>query len=62
VGYVFDIAAEFLGFNLLLPIAFCPSWPRTNRNLLGMEGFFEQVDFALIHSRRRALFSRATTP
>ena len=57
-GYVFELSMEFEGYDLLVPVAFCPDWPPHTKNLLGMEGFLEQIDFGLIHADRRAFFSR----
>jgi hypothetical protein len=52
-GYQHALKIEFLGRPLTIPVAFCPSWPKGLPNLLGMEGFFEQLVIAFEHRFRR---------
>lgn len=52
-GYQHRLKIEFLGRPLTIPVAFCPAWPAGRPNLLGMEGFFEQLVIAFEHEYRR---------
>ena len=55
-GYIHEIEIEFLGRPMRIPAVFCDDWDRVN-NLLGMEGFFQQMLAAFDHARRRFYFS-----
>lgn len=49
-GYRHDIELGVLGQILTVPVAFFPDWPDGVTNLLGMEGFFDQIGrVAFIH-------------
>lgn len=52
-GYVHSVNIEFVGHPMTIPVAFCPDWPEGTDNLLGMEGFFEQLRAAFEHRARR---------
>ena len=52
-GYVHSISIEFVGHVMTIPAAFCPDWPEGTVNLLGMEGFFEQLRAAFEHGDRK---------
>lgn len=54
-AYAHDIALEFLGQRMTVPVGFCPSWPDGTPNLLGMKGFCDQLHLGLKH-RDRLLF------
>lgn len=58
VGYVHDVRLSILGYELTIPVCFCPDWPVGTRNLLGMEGFLDQLTIALDHSDRRLYINR----
>jgi len=55
-GYIHEVDIEFLGRPMRIPAVFCDDWDRVN-NLLGMEGFFQQMLAAFDHARRRFYFS-----
>lgn len=57
-GYVHDVDLTILGYDLVVPVCFCPEWPPDTRNLLGMEGFLDQLTIALDHSDRRLYVNR----
>jgi hypothetical protein len=42
-AYLHPIEIEFLGHRMRIPIGFVPSWDEGIDNLLGMHGFFEQM-------------------
>ena len=52
VAYVHPIRVEWLGYQMTVPIAFCPTWDEGIDNLLGMRGFFEQLNVAVSHQKR----------
>jgi hypothetical protein len=56
-AYLHPIEIEFLGHRMRIPIGFVPSWDEGIDNLLGMHGFFEQMQVAFLHRERRALFN-----
>jgi hypothetical protein len=55
-GYVHQVDIEFLGRALRIPAVFCAEWDAVD-NLLGMEGFFQQMLAAFDHARRHFYFS-----
>lgn len=61
VAYVHRIRIEWLGFQMTVPIAFCPSWDEGIDNLLGMRGFFEQLDVAVSHQNRMVYASSVSS-
>ena len=48
-GYIHVVRVEVWGKTLPIPVAFVPGW---KANLLGMQGFLEQLIFGLDHARR----------
>ena len=52
-GYVHQIDIEFFGHRMTIPAVFCPDFPEATENLLGMEGFFEQIVVAFQHRNRK---------
>jgi len=42
---------------MTIPVSFCPSWPTGTPNLLGMEGFFDQLLIALEHREKKIYLS-----
>jgi hypothetical protein len=59
-AYLHDIQIEFLGFAMTVPVAFVPSWPEGIDNVLGMYGFFDQLDTALLGKQKRLLVGRTS--
>lgn len=55
-GYIHQVKIEFLGRPMRIPAVFCAEWDGV-ANLLGMEGFFQQMLAAFDHARRRFYFS-----
>ena len=56
-GYSFDLPIEVWGRRLTVPVAFCPAWPAGTRNLLGMDGFFDQYPcIAFAHASKRIFY------
>jgi predicted aspartyl protease len=53
-GYVHEVEIDFLGRKLSLPAVICPDWD--TQNLLGMQGFFDQMVVAFDHAERRVYF------
>ncbi len=49
VGYKFRILVEVWGRELIIPAVFYQGFP----NLLGMQGFFDQIRIAFDHGRQR---------
>jgi hypothetical protein len=52
-GYAFPVHLEIFGAPMTVPLTFSPDWPEGTTNLLGMQGFFDQVEVGLDHSARR---------
>ena len=52
-GYVHQVEIEFLGHRMTIPVVFSPDFPEGTDNLLGMEGFFDQVTVAFQHRNRK---------
>lgn len=50
-GYIHPVAAEFLGHPMIIDVAFVPS--HDTADLLGMRGFFDQLQVGFDHSNRR---------
>jgi len=53
-AYVHELVIDFLGRRMIVPAAICPDWD--TQNLLGMQGFFEQMVVAFDHAERRIYF------
>lgn len=48
-GYIHSVRIEIWGNLMVIPIAFTPRFP----TLLGMEGFFDQLQFGLVHAAKK---------
>ncbi len=51
LGYVHPVRIEFLGKPMLIDAAFVPT--EDTQDLLGMRGFFDQMQVAFDHARRK---------
>lgn len=52
-GYIHPLELEFVGRRFTVPVGFIPAWPTGRPNILGMRGFFEQLQIAFVHGNRR---------
>lgn len=59
-AYLHDLDVEFFGQRMTVPVGFVPDWTDATDNLLGMNGFFDQLLFGLDHQHRRFYFTVAT--
>lgn len=53
-GFVHDVEVEVLGRQLTIPVAICPHWKM--QNLLGMNGFLDQLVIAFDHANHRIYY------
>lgn len=51
-GFVHEIDVEWLGYRFPAPIAFVREWPDDIDNLIGMQGFFDELLIAFHHQQR----------
>ena len=58
-AYLHDVQIEFLGFAMTVPVAFVPSWPEGIDNVLGMYGFLDELETALLGKQKRLLAGRS---
>jgi len=53
-AYIHPVEIDFIDRRLTIQAAICPDWD--TQNLLGMQGFFEQMVVAFDHAERRIYF------
>ena len=53
-AYVHEVAIDFVGRRLTIPVLICPEWD--TENLLGMRGFLDQMVIAFDHAQKRIYF------
>lgn len=58
LGFVHEIELEWLGNRLTVPIAFVREWPDDIDNLIGMQGFFEELVVGFHHQQRMVYVTR----
>jgi hypothetical protein len=54
IAYRHNVPIDLLGHAMTIPVLLCPEWD--TQNLLGMEGFFDQMVIAFDHAQKRIYF------